>query len=215
MGKDELIKKLKKLWFEERGEVLEEAEIREILEKAETRAKVPIMHWSPNPMAVKHTLNFLSVRGRKLKEVREELRRRGDIEDEEEKYNFGVIPRDGNEFFKVEGDWGPEAKVSLTGIGKEFAKVLSDEEHLNPLEKTVMIGIQPYGSAFVYLSILEQNREEGILREDLKEKLEGIYGGSGRYYLGYYTSWFSRVGLIEKERVGKKVKYKPNFPSGW
>lgn len=206
-SKEKLLEELKKLPPEERAE---------LLKVLEPTSEIPIMHWTPNPLAVKSVFNFLLKNGEvELEQIREHLQRNDLVRSERGEYNFGIIPRDGNLFFNVKGNWGANAKVSLTETGEEFARLFDDRKSLRPIEKTILIGLQPYGSAFVYLSILEQHREKGVLREDLKDELAKLFGGKGRYFTGYYTTWFSRIGLIRKEKAGRKIKYKPNFPAMW
>lgn len=46
--------------------------------------------------------------------------------------------------------------------------------------------------------------------------MKKLFGeGSGKYFTGYYSGLYSKLGLIEKSRKGKKVTYKLNVPMSW
>lgn len=196
---------------------LSEKERRELLEEVEIEEGYPLLTWAPNPTAVKATFNFISKqKAVTYEELRKYLVEAGYVETEEGKYNFGIISTDEDSLlFHTTGKKQPDTEISLTEIGRNVAAVFDDQDDLRPVEKALLFGLQPYGSGMNYLSILDSHRDDGILREDLKEKLTDTYGGSGSYFTGYYTSWFSKLGLIEKERIGRKKKFHPAFPQEW
>lgn len=205
--KEELAERLKQLPPEER---------RELLEDLETEEDLPILRWSSNPEAVKAGFNFVEREGTvTLEELRAYLHSEGHIDAEEGSYNFGIVDTDDGPFFDTTGEREPDTEVSLTELGEEVAGVFDESPELRPIERTLLIGMQPYGSAFRYLGILEKNREDGILREDLEQELVDAYEGSGKYYTGYYNSWFHKLGLVKKENDGRKKRYHLATPSGW
>ncbi|WP_338740729.1 hypothetical protein [Haloplanus salilacus] len=206
--REDLAERLKKLPADER---------RKLLEEVESEEELPILRWSSNPVAVKAAFNFVEREGTvTFEELRSYLQSEGHIDAEEGSYNFGIVETDDGVFFNTTGDREPETEISLTNTGQEVAAVFDETPDLRPIERTLLIGMQPYGSAFFYLSTLEENREDGgLLREDLEEALVDEYEGSGKYYTGYYNSWFHKLGVVEKERVGRKVKYRLATPSGW
>lgn len=205
---EDLAEQLKKLSVEER---------RKLLEEVETEDELPILRWSSNPEAVKAAFQFVEREGTvTFEELRSYLHSEGHIDAEQGSYNFGIVETDDGAFFHTTGDRDPDTGISLTDTGKEYAAVFDENPGLRPIERTLLIGMQPYGSAFFYLGTLEEHRDEdGLLREELEEALVDEYEGSGKYYTGYYNSWFHKLGLVEKERVGRKVKYKLSVPSGW
>lgn len=206
--REDLAERLKKLSADER---------RELLEEVESEEELPILRWSSNPVAVKTAFNFVEREGTvTFEELRSYLQSEGHIDAEEGSYNFGIVETDDGVFFNTTGDRDPDTEISLTNTGQEVAAVFDESPDLRPIERTLLIGMQPYGSAFFYLGALEENREDGgLLREDLEEELVDEYEGSGKYYTGYYNSWFHKLGVVEKERVGRKVKYRLATPSGW
>ncbi|KXA90250.1 hypothetical protein AKJ57_04290 [candidate division MSBL1 archaeon SCGC-AAA259A05] len=207
VNKERILKDLKNLPPEER---------KEILDQIKPEKELPILYWTTNPITAKLTFKFLQNQGEAtLEEIREFLQNQGAIRANKGEYNFGVIPRDGDLFFNIDGSWGENCKVSLTETGKKFAEIFRKDKEMTSLERSLLIGIQPYGSGFVYLSILEKNREKGVLREDMQKELVNLYGNKGKYFTGYFTTWFSRIGLIKKEKDGRKVRYKPTFPTAW
>lgn len=207
-NREDLAEKLKKLSADER---------RKLLEEVETDDELPILRWSSNPEAVKAAFKFVEREGTvTFEELRSYLQSEGHIDAEEGSYNFGIVETDDGTFFNTTGDRDPDTEISLTDTGREFAAVFDESPGLRPIERTLLIGMQPYGSAFFYLGTLEAHREDGgLLREELQEALVDEYKGSGKYYTGYYNSWFHKLGLVEKERVGRKVKYRLTTPSGW
>ncbi|MFC3958654.1 hypothetical protein [Halovivax cerinus] len=207
-NRDDLEEQLKKLSPEER---------RKLLEDVERDDELPILRWSSNPEAVKAAFNFVeSEETVTFEELRAYLQSEGHIDAEEGSYNFGIVETDEGAFFNTTGDRDPDTEISLTDTGREFASVFDNGPDLRPIERTLLIGMQPYGSAFFYLGTLEAHRDDGgLLREELEETLVDEYKGSGKYYTGYYNSWFHKLGLVEKERVGRKVKYRLATPSGW
>jgi len=205
--KEELAEQLKQLPPEER---------RELFEELESEDKIPILGWSSNPEAVKAAFNFVENEGTvTFEELRSFLHREGHIDAEEGSYNFGIVDTENGSFFHTTGGREPDTEISLSELGHEYAEVFDENTELRPIERTLLIGMQPYGSAYYYLGILESHGEDGILREDLEEELVDAYSGSGSYYLGYYNSWFHKLGLVEKERDGRKMRYRLATPSGW
>jgi hypothetical protein len=206
--REDLAEQLKKLSADER---------RQLLEEVESGDGLPILRWSSNPEAVKAAFKFVERGGSvTFEELRSYLQGEGHIDAEKGSYNFGIVETDDGVFFNTTGERDQDTEISLTDTGKEYAAVFDDKPGLRPIERTLLIGMQPYGSAFFYLGTLEAHREDGgLLREELQEALEDEYGGSGKYYTGYYNSWFHKLGLVEKERVGRKVKYRLATPSGW
>jgi len=206
-NKEELAEKLRQLPPEERQQLLEELE---------TEDRLPILRWSSNPEAVKAAFNFVEREGTvTFEELRSYLHSEGHIDAEEGSYNFGIVGTEDGPFFDTTGERESDTEISLTELGEEYAAVFDDSTVLRPIERTLMIGMQPYGSAFRYLGILEAHGEDGVLREDLERELVDAYSGSGSYYIGYYNSWFHKLGLVEKERDGRKMRYRLATPSGW
>lgn len=205
--REELAEQLRELPPEER---------RELLEELETEEGIPILSWSSNPEAVKAAFNFVEREGTvTFEELRSFLHSEGHIDAEEGSYNFGIVDTEDGPFFDTTGGREPDTEISFTELGEEYAAVFDDSPELRPIERTLLIGLQPYGSAYRYLGILEAHGEEGILREDLEEELVDAYAGSGSYYIGYYNSWFHKLGLVEKERDGRRMRYRLATPSGW
>lgn len=122
---------------------------------------------------------------------------------------------DDDPIFATTGGREADTEVSLTGTGENIAEVFDDQEELRPVERVMLCGLQPYESGFGYLSLLDEHREDGIFRPDLEETMVDRYGGKEKYFTGYFTSWYSRLGLMEKEQVGRKKKFHPSFPEGW
>lgn len=205
---EDLAEQLKKLSADER---------RKLLEEVETDDELPILRWASNPEAVKAAFNFVEREGTvTFEELRSYLHGEGHIDAEQGSYKFGIVDTDDGSFFHTTGDRDADTEISLTDTGKEYASVFDENPGLRPIERTLLIGMQPYGSAYFYLGTLEAHRDDdGLLREELQEALVDEYEGSGKYYTGYYNSWFHKLGLVEKERVGRKVKYKLAVPSGW
>lgn len=204
---EDLAEQLKKLSSDER---------RKLLEEVEADDELPILRWSSNPEAVKAAFNFVAREETvTFEELRSYLQSEGHIDAERGSYKFGIVEDDDGVFFHTTGDREPDTEISLTDTGKEYAAVFDENSGLRAIERTLLIGMQPYGSAFFYLGTLEAHRDDGLLREELQEALVDEYEGSGKYYTGYYNSWFHKLGLVEKERVGRKVKYRLATPSGW
>lgn len=206
--RNDLAEQLKKLSPEERKELLEEVEGEDT---------IPILRWSSNPKAVKAAFNYVEREGTvTFEDLRSHLNTEGHIDAEKGSYNFGVVDTEDGPFFNTNGDRNAGTEITLTDKGQEYAAVFDEQSGLRSIERTLLLGMQPYGSGFRFLSILEEHRDEGgILREDLQKKMEEAYGGSGKYFTGYYSSWFNKLGLLKKERVGRKVKYSLAVPSEW
>ncbi|NUB91123.1 hypothetical protein HT576_08825 [Haloterrigena sp. SYSU A121-1] len=196
---------------------LPEEEREELLMEVQTEDVYPVVNWAPNPAAVKATFNFISDNGTvTYEELRQHLVDRGYADTDEGKYNFGIVSvEDDDPIFNTTGGQEADTEISLTPIGEEIASVFDDRKDLRPVERALLVGLQPYGSGFAYLSLLEEHREDGILRQDLEDAMVDQYSGSGKYFTGYYTSWFSKLGLLEKEQVGRKKKFHPDFPEAW
>jgi hypothetical protein len=207
-NRNDLAEQLKKLSPEER---------RELLEEVEGEDTIPILRWSSNPEAVKAAFNYVREEGTvTFEELRSHLNNQGHIDAEEGSYSFGIVDTEDGPFFTTSGDRDADTEISLTDMGQQYAAVFDNQPGLRSIERTLLLGMQPYGSGFRFLSILEEHRDDGgILREDLQEKMEDAYGGSGKYFTGYYSSWFNKLGLLEKEQVGRKKKYSLAVPSEW
>ncbi|MDS0300890.1 hypothetical protein NDI76_19245 [Halogeometricum sp. S1BR25-6] len=204
---DDLRDRLKELSSEERAALLKDVE---------AENELPIIGWSSNPEAVKAAFKYVEEQGTvTFEDLRQHLHDEEHIEAEQGSYNFGIIDTEREVFFKTDGDREAGTEITLNPCGKEYAEIFDESDYLRPIEKTLLIGMQPYGSGLRFLGILEENREDGILRENLQEQMVEEYEGSGKYFTGYYGSWYSKLGLVDKERVGRKVKYKPAFPSAW
>lgn len=189
-----------------------------LLEEVESEDIYPFINWAPNPLSIKATLNFISDNGTvTYEQLREHLVDLGYTDTEEGQYNFGVVSIDDDDaIFDTDGGRDAETNISLTQIGEDIASVFDDrDDALRPHEKSLLFGLQPYGSGITYLALLEKHRSDGILRQDLEDAMIDQYGGKGKYFTGYFTSLFDRLGLIKKEQVGRKKKFHPNFPEAW
>lgn len=196
---------------------LPEDERKELLKEVETSDVYPTVNWAPNPLAIKATFNFVANHGTvTYEELRQHLVDRGYVETEEGKYNFGIVSiNDADPIFETTGGQEADTEISLTPIGEDIAGVFEDCDKLRPHERAFLCGLQPFGSGFTYLSILDEHRDSGILRQDLEQAMVDRYNGSGKYFTGYFTSWYSKLGLIEKEQVGRKKKFWAKFPEEW
>lgn len=196
---------------------LPEDERKALLQEVETEEVYPILHWAPNPLAVKATFNFIAERGTvTFEELRTHLVDLDYVETEKGKYNFGIISiEDENPIFNTTGGREADTEISLTAIGEDIANVFDSQNGLRPHERALLCGLQPYGAGFAYLSLLDEHREDGILRQDLQETMVDRFGDKGKYFTGYFTSWYSRLGLMKKEQVGRKKKFLPDFPEAW
>jgi DNA repair ATPase RecN len=77
------------------------------------------------------------------------------------------------------------------------------------------MGIQGFESAFTFLDIVGQHRENGIRREDVEERLVDRYGQKGSHFTGYYRKLFGSLGMIEAKNDpedGRKARYFPLYP---
>lgn len=196
---------------------LPEDERKELLQEVETEDVYPMINWAPNPLAVKATFNFISDSGAvTYEELRQHLVDLEYVETEEGKYNFGIVSvEDDDPIFTTTSGQEADTEISLTPIGEDIAGVFDDHDELRPHERALLCGLQPYGSGFAYLALLDAYRDDGILRQDLEDAMIDRYSGSGKYFTGYFTSWYSKLGLIEKEQVGRKKKFWPSFPEEW
>lgn len=206
---------------------LSEEEIEELLrEMKEEKNEPPRVGYCPEPMKLKLTLKHLEdgkeVTRRELREHLSSFDSVGEISSD----SFGLVGRESNDLFEVrEGDDRATDVLSLTERGKEIAEWFDDgTEELTAREKTLFRGLHHYASQFVFLGEIERYRQEkrqagerdnGILRADLEEKLVSIYGGSGRYFTGYYATLFDRLDVIDKVQDGRQVRYKLAVPSSW
>lgn len=207
LDRDQLKQQLKNLPEDEQEELLKEIQIEEVY---------PVVNWAPNPLAVKATFNFISARGTvTYEELRQHLAGLDYVETEEGEYNFGIISLDDDSIFNTTGGQEAETEISLTTIGENIADVFDDRDELRPHERALLCGLQPYGSGFEYLSLLDEHRDDGILRQDLEDAMVDRFGGKGKYFTGYFTSWYAKLGLMEKEQVGRQKKFHPDFPEAW
>lgn len=206
--KDDLAERLRKLSPEER---------QELLAQLEDNVEIPILRWSSNPNAVKEAFRFVHKQGTAtFEELRAHLHSQDLIDAEKGSYKYGIVDHDEQVFFRVNGKREADTEISLTDLGQRYAEAFENSADLTPFDRTVLFGMQPYGSAFRFLGILERHRDDGgVLREELEEEMKEEYGGTGSFYTGYWGSWFSKLGIIEKEDVGRKVKYKLTVPAGW
>ncbi|SIS16563.1 hypothetical protein SAMN05421752_1168 [Natronorubrum thiooxidans] len=196
---------------------LPEEEREELLMEVQTEDVYPVVNWAPNPAAVKATFNFIADNGTvTYEELRQHLVDLDYADTDEGKYNFGIVSiEDDDPIFNTTGSREADTEISLTPIGENIASVFDESENIRPVERALLCGLQPYGSGFTYLSLLEEHREDGILRQDLEDAMVDQFGGKGKYFTGYFTSWYAKLGLLEKERVGRKKKFHPNFPEAW
>jgi hypothetical protein len=196
---------------------LPEEERKELLQDVQTQDVYPIINWAPNPLAIKATFNFISNNNTvTYEELRQHLVDLGYADTEEGEYNFGIVSVDEDDpVFETDGGQDPDTNISLTSIGEDIADVFDDTYDLRPHERALLCGLQPYGSGSAYLSILDEHREDGIMRQDLEDTMVDRFGGKGKYFTGYFTSWYSRLGLMKKEQVGRKKKFHPDFPEAW
>lgn len=205
---DDLAEKLLELSSEER---------QELLAQLEDDVEIPILRWSSNPNAVKEAFRFVHEEGTvTFEELRAHLHSQDLIDAEKGSYKYGIVDHEEQLFFRVNGKREADTEITLTDLGQKYAEAFESSGDLSPFDLTVLFGMQPYGSAFRFLGILERHRDDGgVLREELEEEMKAEYGGTGSFFTGYWGSWFSKLGLIEKENVGRKVKYKLSVPSGW
>lgn len=196
---------------------LPENEREALLKDVQTEEVYPVINWAPNPLAIKATFNFISDHGTvTYEELRQHLVDLGYADTEKGEYNFGIVSvEEDDPVFKTDGGRDADTKISLTPIGEDIADVFDNTQELRPHERALLCGLQPYGSGFAYLSILDEHRDGGILRQDLEDTMVDRFGGKGKYFTGYFTSWYSRLGLMEKEQVGRKKKFHPDFPEAW
>lgn len=125
------------------------------------------------------------------------------------------VDRESDETFSVEKKGKKkDDMISLTETGKKLAKCFNDNvNELEPVEIAIMRGLQPTGSGFYFLGLLEDAKPNGLLREELEEKMKEKYGDNGEIRTGYLTTWYSRLGVIQKEQEGRKKRYKLAVPT--
>lgn len=206
---------------------MSDAEIEEVLhELKEEKNEPPRVGYCPEPMKLKLALKLLEdgrevTRG-ELREYLSSFDSVGEISSD----SFGLVGRESNDLFEVrEGDDRGTDVLSLTEKGTEIAEWFDDgTEELTAREKTLFRGLHHYASQFVFLGEIERHRQKkrqageednGILRADLEEKLVSVYGGSGKYFTGYYATLFDRLDVIEKVQDGRQVRYRLAVPSAW
>lgn len=206
---------------------LSEGEIEELLrEMKEEKNEPPRVGYCSEPMKLKLTLQLLGdgseiTRG-ELREHLSSFESVGEVSSD----SFGLVGRESNDLFEVrEGDDRATDVLSLTERGMEIAELFDDgTEELTAREKTLFRGLHHYASQFVFLGEIEQHRQEkrqtgekdnGILRADLEERMVSVYGGSGKYFTGYYATLFDRLDVIEKVQDGRQVRYRLAVPSSW
>jgi len=204
---EKIIEELRKLTPQEREK---------LMEKVEEEGKPPYILWGANPLAIKATLKTIELRGSvTYRELRETLRR--DIDpnlDEEEKYSFGIIPDNGEgNLFRIEKkqekrDW----KITLTPSGQKIAQFLDDDfGKLHPHEIVLFRGLQPHAPGITVLELLIEAGEKGILNEELVKEMKRRYGKAGEHYLGYFKTWYRRLGLIKAEQDTETPRCKRFF----
>ncbi|WP_226008345.1 hypothetical protein [Natrinema salinisoli] len=101
-------------------------------------------------------------------ELRQHLVDLGYADTEKGEYNFGIVSVEGYDpVFETDGGRDANTEVSLTPIGEDIAEVFHNTQELRPHERALLCGLQPSG--FVYLSILDEHRDGGILRQNLED----------------------------------------------
>jgi hypothetical protein len=208
--------------------LLREAEQLSAEQRAELRAKLdeepnpPLAGWSPDPLKLKVALNHLSGEGRATKEALADLLSAVDGISEITSMNYGLVGRSDNDIFHVErGDTRGEDVLSLTDQGQQLAEMFDDDfSGLRPVEKTLYRGLSMYAHLGVFLGLLEKHRQngghpDGMLKQDLTEEMEAIYGGEASTYTGYLGTLCDRLDLIERGRDGSKARYEIAVPERW
>ena len=123
------------------------------------------MVWGPNPEAIKTTFQFVGENEVVTwEELRQHLYERGLTSSEEGKYTFGIVHGDDNDpFFDSNGPRQGDTELWLTPQGERLAGVFEgDGSDLDGIERTLIMGIQGFESAFTFLDIVAQHRENGI-----------------------------------------------------
>jgi hypothetical protein len=174
-----------------------------------TREEVPRFWWNSNLMAFKAVLKKVESSG----EIPDEdlvkfLQSKGLLKESATTKNYGYTYNETGIF--VVDDSG---KVSLTVIGEELAKLFDNGTELRPIEVVVCRGLQQQAAGYAYLNIVGTN--PGIHREELRQRMEELYGGTGRYYTGYYTRIFKQLKLIRRTTDQGKAKYWLTVPQAW
>lgn len=200
--KVEQIKRLlKELSAEEREAILKEVE----------EPAIPVFVWNSNLNGFKAALKYIESHGEvNLVALKNHLRRLGYVQDESEKFNYGIVYNETG-IFRVD----PKSSVvGLTSIGRELATLFNeDHENLTIIEKVLCRGLQQQSAGYTFLHIVGQNPR--ILREKLQEKLVELYGAKGKYYTGYCIRLFDQLDLIRKKREGRKMSYYLTVPEAW
>ena len=209
---EDLARRLGNLSPDERERVLEQAD------GVESDDGVPRVVWGPNPEAIKTTFQF--VRENEVvtwEELRQHLSERELTDSEKGKYTFGIVHGDdGDPFFDRSGRRQGDTELWLTPLGERLADVFEgDGSSLDGIERALIMGVQGFESAFTFLDIVGQHRENGIRRENVEEQLVDRYGEKGSHFTGYYRKLFGSLGMIEAKNDpedGRKVRYFPLYP---
>ena len=124
---------------------LPEDEREALLMEVQTEDIYPILNWAPNPSAVKATFNFIADNGTvTYEELRQHLVDLDYAETDEGKYNFGIVSvEDDDPIFNTTGGRDVDTEISLTSIGEEIASVFDDRKEIRPVERALMVGLQP------------------------------------------------------------------------
>lgn len=208
--RNELKDRLRELPTDERKELLRELE-------AESRAGYPTLDWSPNPEAAKFALNFIASKGTvTFEELRQALHDQGYTKKQRGVYTFGIVSvKDDDLIFETDGARDADTKITLTETGKNIAGFLDDDPELRPCERPLFFGLQPSGPGATFLAELDKH-PDGVLRQEIKSVMVDRYGKQGEHETGYYSSLYSSLGLIKRERDeidGRRSRYYPDFPS--
>lgn len=169
---------------------------------------LPRFEWNSNLTAFKLLMRkVLQEPGIKDEKLVEHLKGRNQLTTKAKADNYGYAFEETGLFRRSNN------KIYLTEIGKKIAEEFNDDEKFTTFEIVIMRGLQAQGAGFTVLNLINMTR--GILREELMEKMEQIYGRKGRYFVGYFVRVFTQLKLIEKVNENGKAKYIPKFPVAW
>jgi hypothetical protein len=194
----------------------ERKKLRELLAKTEPKELkalmgeniIPRFEWNSNLTAFKILLRkILKEPGIKDEDLVDYLKGRNLITNKAKVNNYGYVFEETG-LFEINKN-----KIYLTEIGKTIAEKFNDNEDLTVFEILIMRGLQVQGAGFTVLNLVNMTR--GILREELTKKMEELYGGKGKYFVGYFIRVFKQLKLIEKTNENGKAKYIPKFPVAW
>lgn len=209
-SRDDLKARLRELPANERDELLREIE-------DEPRDGYPSLKWATNPVTVKAALNFIaSDETTTFEELRQHLNTLDECDIDPGNYSFGIVDTsDESMIFQTTGGRDAETEISLTQTGENIAAMFDDNHGVRPCERPLFFGLQPYGTGITFLSELDKHRDgNGVLRQDLEAALQVRYGDQGAHALGYFSAWYSSLGLIEREPDpddGRRKRYFPSF----